>query len=822
MDCFNNNLMVILMNSITSSKTTIESGKKLFLCDTVQHFPFKSTLSLEYLIKFWEEEANHPNSFRSAHAKGLLDELKNTPELMKPISDMQILKKYSNLVDQLMTAIYPASIWESQVSTSNAPFNFQSFYSSPLFNEIFGVTKEGKFGNADFNEHEMLASKILSAYLMILEKYYNRKIKIENQFIMGVNDDSLKRYFKIDVDPRFVNINAVNNPPTINDDKINYILKDVANLDRWREVLPPENFEFVGFVTISATNVTDQETLSQLKHDLLERASIISLNRFLELQQKLRNYLRLPDIKLGLASFSGEWNMMLDYGNKVGLSFIMNEQIKNSCESLRNSVYAKAFEEKSPVIIDDLTVIKNKTAVEEGIIKQGIKNIILAPLYYQDELVGILELGSPNKGDLNSLVVRKLKEVLSLFSIAVSRNIEDFQNKIQALIKEECTAIHPTVEWRFKQAAFSLLHQKENDPGAAMEEIVFDNLYPLYGLSDIRDSSIHRNDAIRSDLIDQLNLVKDILTAANNLKQLPIIDELNFRANKYIKSLSKGISSGDEVSITNYLNNEVNSLLEHIKNYDPSILDRVIKYREQLNDESKVYYKRRKDYEESITKINDTIGSYLDRVQEEAQQMFPHYFEKYKTDGVEHSIYIGQSLVNGKEYNPIYLKNLRLWQLIVLCEVALRTERLRPKLKMDLETTHLILIQNHPLSIRFRYDEKKFDVDGTYNLRYEIMKKRIDKAVIKGTKKRLTIPGRIAVVYSQPSEALEYKRYFEYLNSKNYILNEVEELDLEELQGVQGLKALRIKINFDSKIDSEKNIKSDVERAVKQLPELMN
>ncbi len=141
---------------------------------------------------------------------------------------------------------------------------------------------------------------------------------------------------------------------------------------------------------------------------------------------------------------------------------------------------------------------------------------------------------------------------------------------------------------------------------------------------------------------------------------------------------------------------------------------------------------------------------------------------------------------------------------------------------MDLETTHLILIQNNQLSIRFRYDEKKFDVDGTYNLRYEIMKKRIDKAIIKKSKERLTMPGKIAIVYSQSSEALEYKRYFEYLKSKEYITGEVEELELENLQGVQGLKALRIKINIDSTIESGKSIKSEVENAVKHLPELMN
>jgi hypothetical protein len=35
-------------------------------------------------------------------------------------------------------------------------------------------------------------------------------------------------------------------------------------------------------------------------------------------------------------------------------------------------------------------------------------------------------------------------------------------------------------------------------------------------------------------------------------------------------------------------------------------------------------------------------------------------------------------------------------------------------------------------------DEKRFDVDGTYNARYEVVKKRIDKANIKGTKERIT------------------------------------------------------------------------------------
>src|SRR5688572_32009050 len=99
---------------------------------------------------------------------------------------------------------------------------------------------------------------------------------------------------------------------------------------------------------------------------------------------------------------------------------------------------------------------------------------------------------------------------------------------------------------------------------------------------------------------------------------------------------------------------------------------------------------------------------------------------------------------------------------MVTCGIAVRAHRLRDRLPIPLETTHLILVQHAPLSIRFRFDEKRFDVDGAYNVRYEIIKKRIDKAVIRGTAERLTQPGQVALVYSHPSEAHEWREYIEY------------------------------------------------------------
>src|SRR5260370_42379699 len=94
---------------------------------------------------------------------------------------------------------------------------------------------------------------------------------------------------------------------------------------------------------------------------------------------------------------------------------------------------------------------------------------------------------------------------------------------------------------------------------------------------------------------------------------------------------------------------------------------------------------------------------------------------------------------------------------MVACGVAIRAERLKDRLPVPLEVTNLILVQHTPLSIRFRFDEKRFDVDGAYNVRYEIIKKRIDKAVVRGTTEPLTQPAKIAIVYSHASEAGEVR-----------------------------------------------------------------
>ena len=165
--------------------------------------------------------------------------------------------------------------------------------------------------------------------------------------------------------------------------------------------------------------------------------------------------------------------------------------------------------------------------VEDAKLEAGVRSIVAAPLHYQDALIGTLSLVSPKPGDLAAAHLPKLREVLPLFSMAVKRSIDELNTRIQAFIKEKCTAIHPVVEWRFRKAVLDGFERQDPTLAAGdMGPIVFENVYPLYALSDVRGSSTQRAWAIQADLLAQLGLARDVRDGGLRRRPLPILDHL--------------------------------------------------------------------------------------------------------------------------------------------------------------------------------------------------------------------------------------------------------------------------------------------------------
>jgi hypothetical protein len=333
---------------------------------------------------------------------------------------------------------------------------------------------------------------------------------------------------------------------------------------------------------------------------------------------------------------------------------------------------------------------------------------------------------------------------------------------------------------------------------ARMPAIAFEDVYPLYGSIDVRNSSTERSLSIQKDLMEQLQIANEVLGKVDTMIEFPLLKEYQFRIEKYIASITEALLPDDEMMIYDFLQNDVDALFKNLVTNKPAIKKIVNKYFDALDPQRKVVYHQRMAYEESITRINDVLDRFMDAEQHAAQEVYPHYFERYITDGIEFNIYVGQSISPQKPFNEMYVSNLKLWQLTLLAKAARVTNALEKRLSLPLQTTQLILAHSIPLTISFRRKERKFDVDGAYNIRYEIVKKRIDKVHLRDSDERLTQPGKIGIVYSQQKELNEYLEYMEFLQKEGLLTDNVEHLELEDTQGISGLKAIRVEVNLNT------------------------
>ncbi len=776
---------------LPSSQAPVNQSKE----QSPKLFPYNSTLSLVPLIEYWQQALEEGNAIDGLLALRVMEQVRLAPELYDPIHDLSALAPHKEVVELLMTAIFPPALGNDIIGAAIAPYRLKPIYATPKYHQF--ISEQGKelFGSYVIDHKTHFRNQVLFACSLILDKCYGLNLLQEAPILFHTvhPESGLDRYFKSQINARFAKIICPdqNDPPRLDKGAIRQLLNNMDDIDLWLRTLSPKSYAFEGIVILNLLEMTEEEMLSSLKYDLLARDAFVSEKRKMQIIQKLRSLFHDPELKVGLC-------LMNDYEI---FGHLTEEPMWGSLCSDHKSpwlgdnlcvLHRQVITHQKPHIVDDLDLHPEASSINENLRQQGIRNLILAPLCSEQGVIGILELGSSKIGSLTALSAIKLSEILPIFTVAIERYIKELLNSVQAIIKEKYTTIHPTVAWRFNQAAVRHLENPTLEP----EQIIFENVYPLYAISDIRDSSSIRNHAIQSDLIQQLSLAQQVIQEALSIKDLPLLERLNHRIQKQRTAIEEALSFGDEVAILEMIRDEIDPVFIHLRQHHPR-LERIIQlYDEALDSKIGLVYKRRKQYEESLNLINATLSRYLDQQEAISQRIFPHYFSKNQTDGVEYDIYVGNSIVPGRHFDLMDLQNLRLWQLKITSEMARIVANLKHDMPIPMDIAHLIYVHSTSLDIKFRMDEKRFDVDGAYNVQYQIIKKRIDKSYIKHTTKRLTQPGTISIVYSHPRIEQEYKTYITYLQEKEYLEPDISYFEVESMQGVKGLKAMRVKANL--------------------------
>ncbi|MBP2833953.1 GAF domain-containing protein [Aquimarina sp. U1-2] len=762
-----------------------------------QDFPLDIWISFSKFFEQYRSYLDSDNELLKDRARRILKIVEEYPELEEGIKTEERVQELLPQIHLVLEDSFAQILQSNEIKIATIPFNNTVLKSSKRYQNIIeaaGQNFEPQIKNLDEDHYFIMGCSI------ILNTYYGYSIDFRRPFFYDIPDaNGIMRHYRIMYNGDFIEIIKTDKAKDITDADVAELLDNFDNVEIWKKKFPPYSWVFKGIVLANMFDVTTDVSLSDfktslIKYDKTEGDFVGSFERI------FRAIFNLHEIKVGFSNYNPENQSLERVPFKNIDSYILYNKYSDCCETaLCSGTYDALLEQSTYFAISDVRKYQKQAPNEimyKNLVAQNIKSAILAPIKSEGGMLGILEIVSPNKHELNSINANKLQDVMPYLVDSVLRSKAKMENELELIIQQECTSIHPSVHWKFREEAKRFMRSLVEETPISFQEVVFDDVFPLYGQIDIRGSSDARNHAIQKDLVLQLNAISKVFQKVLETEALPIYEQLEYRTNSYIASITEQLEVDTEQKIVNFIKKDITPLFKHLKKRSRDLDALIDGYNEILDKNLKAVYKHRKAYDDSVMIINKKLASLLDQKQDEAQGMYPHYFERFKTDGVEHNMYIGESISKHNSFNRIYLYNLRLWQLQVMCEMENAYYQMKNDLPVPLDVSSMVLVFNTSLSVRFRMDEKRFDVDGTYNARYEVVKKRVDKSRIKGTNERITEKGKLVVIYSQKSDEREYIKYINFLQSKNYLEDEIEIVDIEDLQGVTGLKAIRVNILY--------------------------
>lgn len=764
-----------------------------------------SSLSFKPFLDFLRAHLQDKSSVKKELFAFVLDRFESYEGINDNIQPAD-LPKYKDLLDLLYVVLTNLTEDEKQLYWGMcAPMSPTMFYGSDLFYDILehANAHDLECGMEAAGHKEFLESKLELFYAYILERFYDIRVHTDRNLVrtMKDNQSGFTRHFSLNINNDFVEVTAKSKLPQIDTEILRRYAFADNTLENLQKLLPVNMFSFSGFSILTITDITHQYALETIRDNIVKNQAYSAGYHFPHIVQALKELTGSNAIEFNvLPFFQVNGKMLQDIDSYSHSTLFSLARQQNMTEEACFNMIEKFLSKPELFYYTDPgtgEAVQHETA---AILQAaGIASYMLVPVFYNKKIVGAIEAYSREKDLLSERTLARLEPAKQLLAQLMYNNLLALEAEIETVIKEKYTRLQPAVQWKFNEAAWHHIQAGKKQPSSKpeAEEISFKNVYPLYGAVDIRNSTIERNAAMIKDYHVQFDILLTVLQQLKNKTGFGLLDEKIYAATRWagiVKNSDQHFNR--QVSLNDFLENNIMPFLIKFTDQRPELLAIADAYFNCINEATGTAFENRRQLESSMTRVIAAVNNYFDNLKNEIQQAYPCYFEKFRTDGVEYDIYIGQSISPGQPYSDIYLKNLRLMQLTSMAAIAKYTHALLPALSNAVETTQLIFIHSQPIDILFRNDEKRFDVEGAYNIRYHIIKKRIDKVHLKNSDERLTQPGKIALVYFSEKEAEEYISYIRYLQDDAVLNEDLEKLELEELSGVSGLKALRVGVNL--------------------------
>ncbi|RYD56795.1 MAG: hypothetical protein EOP56_10400 [Sphingobacteriales bacterium] len=677
----------------------------------------------------------------------------------------------------------------------STPVPGEIFYSTDAFYN-FHTSENFSVLAGDFETKNILSGKEKGfIYQLILRRFYNIDFSVcSDSHIQGLNPKTRNPvFYKIEIDTRFLEVSYTEQLPDLDIALVESWLLDSKGEKYLETLLPLSNFQIRGFSILQFTDVTEEHAIEKLQNIIEDHEKDVLAEGINETLQSLAGS---RNLRFGILPFIKLNSRAIYLDESSTNSLLMAAALKYR---VKQDVYNSLIEqyEKHPEVRVHNNISINIFGAQplQRILKNaGIESFALLPVVYLKKVVGVLEVYSNEKVFIDQKLLSRLQAAIPYIGLLFKHISEEFADSIEQAVRDDYTSIKSSVKWKFNEVVWAHSKKSRDISTVKIGKVSFDKLYPFYGAVDIRQSSMERNNAVLEDITLQIKMLEQVLKVLPSILDYPFTVVMAMNEQKWLNCFEAYEATGDEITFNQLVQEEIEPFLLQAAEASIEIEELVRPYLNSVLEADGIVHKNRRELERSRQMVNSSINRYLTHHQKELQKIFPHYFDRFRTDGVEYDIYLGQSIAPHKIFTMEHVKHMRLWQLKSMAEIGLIIRNLQPQLSKPLQTTQLIFVHSSPISISYRNDEKRFDVEGAYSVRYEIIKKRIDKISLKNKDERLTQPDKIALVYLSQSEEEEYMEYISVLQREGFLKDDVEFLELEELQGVYGMKAIRVGI----------------------------
>ena len=584
--------------------------------------PFKTIISFHKLIESLEEIALSDVDYRSNYAKSLLKEIDAVPEFKTGIEDFSIIEENKKIIRNLLADLFPTALTNNEIKAVTIPFQNITFNRTKRFKKIVKNAGDLDLTIRDFNDDQFY---VLSC-ILILNEYYHQKFDYNKPLFYDIPDaNGIINHYRILYNADFIEIYPTKEALPLTPEEIDELMDNFDNVALWKEKFPVESWILKGFGIISLFDATKESAISNLKTNLLKRDKepeddITSENIF-------KSFFKIPDLRIGISIYNEEENkftkLPFEKAN-IGSFILQNKDEMECCTTFLGCSLNKLLDEKETIAISNVAAfgtIPGNEGFAKLLLEQNIQSCIFTPVVKDNKLLGIIELVSATPRQLNSINANNLNLILPSIVNTLERYNTDLQNQIEAIIQREYTAIHSSVYWKFKAEAQKYLYIGTPNKEHIFKEIVFKEVYPLYGQIDIKGSSEHRNNTVKEDLKNQLLSIISILENSKSINKLPLLEQRKFELRSYTEELDKELKADTEQQIQNYIEKEIHPILTN-SNINESDKALIKAYFEDLDPKTKLFYHARKKFDDAMGMINKKMAVVLDYEQMEAQSIF--------------------------------------------------------------------------------------------------------------------------------------------------------------------------------------------------------